>query len=298
MNNIEKYLNQDINNPEFLFHGSPLKLDNIKPRLSHDSLNQQNNIAEAIFLFPSFLKSIPYSFKDKIKENNDTYSFNIPNGNTMPIMTISETEHIDENITGYIYVFKKDKAMIKDEGESLQYKCYKELKPIDIIEVKLKDYLKYINIKQRISTSNFIFDEFDFDNLKHLKLEKKLIESDSTELILKDINNFIKRNIELRKNDYITNTYVISYEEKPIGLAFVNYHPKIEKNDLIYEEKIKIGLGLLPCYRDKLLGSKVEKELSDKLLELYPNFIVTRMENQNLRSIKAALNAEFEHINK
>jgi hypothetical protein len=275
MTNIEKYLNQDINNPEFLFHGSPLKLDNIQPRLSHDSLNQQNNIAEAIFLFPSFLKSIPYSFKDKLKENNDTYSFDIPNINIMPIMTIKETEHIDENITGYIYVFKKDKTMIKDEGDSLQYKCYKELTPLDIIEVKLKDYLKYINIKERISTTNFILDEFDFDNLEHLKLEKELIEYDDSDLLLKNITNYIKRNAELRNNDHITNTYVIRYERKLVGLAFINYHPEVERKGLNSKDKIEISLSLLPDCKAKSLEPKIEKELGNKLLEIYPQFDLT-----------------------
>ena len=54
---IEKYLKQDIDNPKYLFHGSPLKLKGIEPKLSHDSNGNIINIRESVFLFPSFFKS-------------------------------------------------------------------------------------------------------------------------------------------------------------------------------------------------------------------------------------------------
>lgn len=150
MNKIEKYLNQDIDNPEFLFHGSPYKLDKVSPRLSHDSLNQEENIAEAVFLFPSFIKSIPYAFKDTIKANSSNldWSFDIPNDNVLPIM-IMRNVNIDENIKGYIHVFKKDSDMIKDEG-TYQYKCYKELIPCDVLEVCYKDFEEYFEIVEEV----------------------------------------------------------------------------------------------------------------------------------------------------
>ena len=56
-NKIDIYLNQDINNPKYLFHGSPKKIDIIIPNKGVDSNNNIDNIANAIFLFPSFFKS-------------------------------------------------------------------------------------------------------------------------------------------------------------------------------------------------------------------------------------------------
>ncbi len=146
-NNTDIYLNQDIDNPEYLFHGSPKRLDKLIPITSHDSDANTNNIATAIFLFPSFLKSTPYAFKDTIKEKskNLKWNFIIPNDNSYPLMTM-ENVIIDEDIIGYIYVFKKENYMIKD-NDSYQYKCFKELKPIDIIEVCYKDYKKYYEVK-------------------------------------------------------------------------------------------------------------------------------------------------------
>lgn len=55
---IGLYINQDIDNPTYLFHGSSLKLEKLVPKMSHDSEENSDNIANAIFLFPSFLKAV------------------------------------------------------------------------------------------------------------------------------------------------------------------------------------------------------------------------------------------------
>ena len=143
MNKIENYINQDINNPKYLFHGSPKLLKKLIPQQSYDSNNNENNIANAVFLFPSFIKATAYAFKDTIKENSKDldWNFTIPNNNDIPVM-IMENVNIDENIKGYIYVVEKDNDMIKDNN-NLQYKCKKEIVPIDTIEVTYKDYKEY-----------------------------------------------------------------------------------------------------------------------------------------------------------
>ena len=124
-NKIEIYINQDINNPKYLFHGSSKKIDKLVPKLSHDSSNNNNKI------------------KEKNKDKN--WSFYIPNDNSYPLM-IMENVVIDESIKGYIYVFEIDNSMIKDEN-SYQYKCYEEKTPIDIIEVYYKDYEEFYEVK-------------------------------------------------------------------------------------------------------------------------------------------------------
>ena len=149
---FDDYLNQNIDNPKYLFHGSPKRLNVIKPFLSHDSDNNKNNIAEAVFLFPSFIKCTPYAFKDTIKEDSKKlgmhYDFNISNDDEYPLMTMSNVS-INPNIVGYIYVFKKDKDMIKDM-HTYQYKCYKKLVPIDIVKVHYKDYEKYYKLVENM----------------------------------------------------------------------------------------------------------------------------------------------------
>ena len=144
---LNEYLTQDINNPKYLFHGSPKKLDKLTPKLSHDSNNNQDNVDKAVFLFPSFIKASAYAFKDTIKENSEDldWNFYIPNNDELPAMTMTNV-NIDEDIIGYIYVFKISKDMIKDKN-SLQYKCHKEIIPDDVIEIKYKDYMQYYEIR-------------------------------------------------------------------------------------------------------------------------------------------------------
>ena len=72
------------------------------------------------------------------------YDFNIPNDNEYPLMTMKNV-CINKNIKGYIYVFKYDDTMIKDKY-SYQYKCYQKLIPIDVVEVKYKDYENYYKV--------------------------------------------------------------------------------------------------------------------------------------------------------
>ena len=143
---IEEYLNQDINNPKYLFHGSPKKLSILEPKLTNDSNHNKNNIVTAIFLFPSFLKSTPYAFKDTIKKLSSEldWNFEISNNNTYPLM-IMENVNVFDDIIGYIYVFKKDNSMIKDNN-TYQYKCYHQLVPIYIIKVKYQEYKKYYKV--------------------------------------------------------------------------------------------------------------------------------------------------------
>ena len=102
---MKDYLNQDINNPKYLFHGSPKKLDKIIPQKSYDS-NNSENIDDAIFLTSIFLISTAYSFKDTIKQNSFglDWDFNINNTNSLPIMKMKNVK-IDNNIIGYVYVF-------------------------------------------------------------------------------------------------------------------------------------------------------------------------------------------------
>lgn len=143
---LEEYLNQDINNPKYLFHGSPKKLEVIEPHVSHDSNGNLQNISNAVFLFPSFLKATPYAFKDTIKELSDgkKWNFTIPNDDSYPLMSMSNVTIFDD-IIGYVYVFLKDDSMIKDE-ESYQYKCFGNLKPIDVVLVRYGDYSSYYEV--------------------------------------------------------------------------------------------------------------------------------------------------------
>lgn len=146
--------------------------------------------------------------------------------------------------------------------------------------------------------NNFDLITFDLENKEHLILLEKIIKSNGSELISGDIKRFVERNIELNKKDNITNCYIIENNNSFIGLAFLNYHPEEKRDEKILSEEIEIGLGILPKFRGKHLGSQFEKEFSEYLLNKYPQFneVVARIDNNNLKSINAVKKAGFEHI--
>lgn len=142
MHKLEKYMNQDIFNPIYLFHGSPYEISEIDLRESKDSNNKENE-DNAIFLTSWFLNAAAYAFRNKLKELNEHYSFSINNNGELPVMEF-EVDNLPENLFGYIYVFEKDNSMIKDNHEyTTQHRCYHKIKPIDIIQVKYKDFEEY-----------------------------------------------------------------------------------------------------------------------------------------------------------
>ena len=146
--------------------------------------------------------------------------------------------------------------------------------------------------------NNFDLITFDLENKEHLTLLERTIKSNGSELISGDIKRFVERNIELNKKDNITNCYIIENNNSFIGLAFLNYHPEENRNEKLLLEEIEIGLGILPEFRGKHLGSQFEKEFSEYLLNKYSQFneVVARIDNNNLKSINAVKKAGFEHI--
>ena len=154
-NKLDKYLNQDIFNPKYLFHGSPYLLDKIEPRQAIDKSNK-NNEDFAVYLSSWFLTSSAYAFRNKLKEYNKNYSFDINNEGKKPAM-VYDVDYIPDNLNGYVYVFEKNDDIIKDvqgNENTTQYKCYHELKPIDIIKINFKDYEKYYdNLKIKVENN-------------------------------------------------------------------------------------------------------------------------------------------------
>lgn len=145
---------------------------------------------------------------------------------------------------------------------------------------------------------NFELINFDFADNNHSIFLDKIISSPNSELISSDIKRFVRRNIERNKEDKITNCFIVKYNDKLIGLSFLNYHPEETRDNEILLEEIEIGLGLLPEYRGKGLGSLFEKEFSEHLLNFYPQFnkVVARIDEDNICSIDSIKKAGFEHF--
>lgn len=84
----------------------------------------------------------------------------------------------------------------------------------------------------------------------------------------------------------------------PIGILFTNFHPAEEIDGKMLPDEIEICLGIIPRYQSKHLGQTLEKEISIKLLEMYPtiSFIVASIKDENIRSKKAILNAGYTYF--
>ena len=87
-----------------------------------------------------------YPRVDSIKKLSEgkKWNFEIPNDDSYPLMRMHNVS-LDDELIGYIYVFNKDDSMVKDE-KSYQYKCFKELKPIDVVTVRYGDFSSYYEV--------------------------------------------------------------------------------------------------------------------------------------------------------
>ena len=52
---------------------------------------------------------------------------------------------VDDDIEGYIYIFVNDGSFVNEPIGSLQFKSFKNLKPVDALKIKYKDYKDQIN---------------------------------------------------------------------------------------------------------------------------------------------------------
>ncbi len=144
MNKLNEYLEQDIWNPKYLFHGSPYEIDILETRKSTDAQNKENE-DYAVFLTSWFINATAYAFRNKLKEMNEHYDFSMNHNGGLPAM-IFRVDNLPDDLYGYVYVFNKTDDMIKDNHEcTTQYRCYHELRPIDVVKVYYKDFADYFS---------------------------------------------------------------------------------------------------------------------------------------------------------
>ena len=76
---------------------------------------------------------------------NERYDFSMNHNGELPAM-IFRVDNLPDDLYGYIYVFNKTDDMIKDNHEyTTQYRCYHELRPVDIVKVYYKDFADYFS---------------------------------------------------------------------------------------------------------------------------------------------------------
>ena len=146
---IQKYIDNNPNNPKYLFHGSPILMDELQPQQSYDDSNNQNNIDQAVFMYPVFYKCVPYALKNgfiRKEEFGDDSWFETSNRSIDYPYVVLNNRDIDMDAEGFVYVFEKTEDMVKDLN-SYQYRCFHSLKPLDIVKVQMKDYVELFEIR-------------------------------------------------------------------------------------------------------------------------------------------------------
>ena len=147
--NIKKYIENNPDNPKYLFHGSPWLMEELTPQQSHDSGDNQDNVDCAVFMYPVFFKCVPYAlkrgfiYKEEFGEDSWFETYNRTTGYPYAVLN---NRDIDMDAIGYVYVFEKSDDIIKDPM-NYQYRCYHPLKPIDIVQVQMKDYIDLFEIR-------------------------------------------------------------------------------------------------------------------------------------------------------
>ena len=143
---LNEYINQDVFNPKYLFHGTAQKLEKLELRQSADSKNKDNE-DNAIFLTSSIYNAAAYAFSRRLKELNEHYSFSMNNNGELPAM-IFEVDNLPEDLYAYIYIFEKNEDMIRDAHQfTTQYRCYHDLIPQKVIKVNYKDFEEFFSRK-------------------------------------------------------------------------------------------------------------------------------------------------------
>ena len=136
---LDEYMNQDVFNPKYLFHGTAHEIDKLELRQSTDNENKDNE-DNAIFLTSSIYTAAAYAFSRRLKELNEHYSFSMNNNGNLPAM-VFDVDNLPDDLCGYIYIFDKNEDMIKDNHEfTTQYRCYHDLTSQKVIKVNYRDF--------------------------------------------------------------------------------------------------------------------------------------------------------------
>lgn len=146
---VKNYINNSLINPKYLFHGSPKCLEIVEQRQAHDSNGNSENEDYAVFLTSSFLIATAYAFKDKIKSLSAGKNWNFEIGGNLSgeIFIKMDNVTVDDSMEGYIYIFDYSSKYYHEDG-TLQYKCYEEIKPIDVVKIKFSDFKEYYTINE------------------------------------------------------------------------------------------------------------------------------------------------------
>ncbi len=128
----KEYLNQDIEKPKYIFHGSKKKLQILEPNQAIDVAGNEINEQIGIYGSSIFEGAVPYAIKGRGK-----YDCEIgyrPNNLKMKIYY----GVIPEDDYGYVYIC--DASDFSRCEDTCQYVSYNEIKPIQVVKIYYRDF--------------------------------------------------------------------------------------------------------------------------------------------------------------
>ncbi len=137
---------------EYVFHGSPLRLEVLEPRQANNHLKKEDGEYEpipdgkpAVFASPFADTAI---FMAVVNRSNaplgSRSGFSVDDNGNFEFRATKETiGQIQESAKGYVYVFDKDKFELRNHNESV---AYESVVPVRIIEVGKND-LPHVEVK-------------------------------------------------------------------------------------------------------------------------------------------------------
>jgi hypothetical protein len=130
---------------EYVFHGSPSKLDILEPRQAHNHIKKEGGEYEAVPDGEPAVFASPFAdiaiFMAVISRKNAPLGtrsgFSSDSKNHFEFRATKETmDQIGDEANGYVHVFKKDGFEERNHNEVVAYQA---VTPIKIIEVRKED---------------------------------------------------------------------------------------------------------------------------------------------------------------
>ncbi len=277
---VEKYRNNDINNPHYLFHGScSLVKGYINPNQAYCSTLSVENNECAVYSVADPKYTIPYLFKLKkgkfynFKNRKHEYASHFKTDLYFGLEnTIIKQGSISMNAVGYIYVFLSNNFF---RNSSVQWISKEKCKPIDIVKISYKDVQE-----------NFIYvKECLIENL-YKKIEKKrgFLEAEFNKIKKQWFDNLIDNH----DRKHMERVCLLS--------VYIATLMNIDDNDIILLIKVALyhDIGRINEFREEKHGIRGAKLLHSILT----NYLPEPVGNININEIQFLVSSHCVNENK
>ena len=220
--------------PQYLYHGSQSQIGVIKPMQAHGVCDAESQ--QAIYAAATMEEVIPFAlpFRRYPDSPEGKRSFE-SNG----INSYLRYGSIDPNGKGYIYVLPSESFELIDEWEWISRT---EVKPVEVIEIKVKDYLHTITfseeaerIQQKLYGRRNRMFESDFAKIEYLESDNVVLHTWKKEAHFDDYRKPVTASLEMLR-EHKDSIFVVDarngFEDvkEDVEWGFCYFLPELRKN--------------------------------------------------------------------